>query len=428
MMFNSSFVYVNKKLNSFRQHQNRASITGYQQGETQLEDLRITCFLLKMLSANIFFRMYIGGYHFRNFSKETKYLDRETKHKIFAQYKKVFPNVLFCACYFFLRKVSEKMSLKSVLRKFIPPKIRFLRRVIRNGLFIKYCAESGRFRRDSKLRPADLPRYFSIVAIVKNETPYIAEWIEYHLLAGARRFFIYDNESTDNLRELLEPYIRDGIVEYIFFPGKRRQVAAYNDAIRRFKYESFWLAFIDIDEFLVPVEQETVPQFLRDFEDVPGIEINQVLYGSGGLRHKTEGLVMERFKSHSRLDAEINRGAKSIVNPRYVFYMATPHEAEYFDGNCGVDIHKKKNGVASVDRPALHDKIRINHYGVKSFDEFAARIALGKVYYLLNKGPVEDKFSIDEFYARDLNDIQNDPIMDTYIPLVKERLKQRKAR
>lgn len=61
----------------------------------------------------------------------------------------------------------------------------------------------------------------SFVAIVKNEAPYIIEWIEFHKLVGVDKFYIYDNESSDNLKELLQPYIKSGIVVYHSSPGKR---------------------------------------------------------------------------------------------------------------------------------------------------------------------------------------------------------------
>ena len=46
------------------------------------------------------------------------------------------------------------------------------------------------------------------VALVHNEAPYIAEWIDYHLLAGVDHFLIYDNDGNDNLKEILTHYIR----------------------------------------------------------------------------------------------------------------------------------------------------------------------------------------------------------------------------
>jgi len=312
----------------------------------------------------------------------------------------------------------KRIYFKHLIRKITPYKLRYFIRIIRNGRFREYIKGIKQFKNDRKYNVSDFPFYLSAAAIVKNETPYIAEWMEYHLLVGFQKFFIYDNESDDNLREYLEPYIKDGIVEYTYFPGKRQQLIAYNDAISRYKYSSFWIAFIDIDEFLVPVSAQTISEFLGEFEDTPGIEINQVMYGSGGHQTKTDGLVMERFKDHSLYDYPANRGVKSIVNPRYVFYMESAHMANYFNGERSVNTHKVKNTVPSLDRPALHEGIRRNHYACKSFEEFTARIDLGRVFS-------SGKLSVDEFYKRDRNEIKNDTIMDKYIQRVKNNIRLR---
>ncbi|MDR2717115.1 MAG: glycosyltransferase family 92 protein [Treponema sp.] len=312
----------------------------------------------------------------------------------------------------------KKGCFKYLIRKITPYKLRYFIRIIRNGRFREYITEIKQFKNDKNYIPSDFPLYLSIAAIVKNETPYIAEWIEYHLLVGVQKFFIYDNESTDNLREYLESYIKDGIVEYTYFSGKRQQLVAYNEIISRYKYSSFWIVFIDIDEFLVPILAETISEFLHDFEDIPGIEINQMLYGSSGHLKKTAGLVIERFKDHSPYDHPINRGVKSIVNPRYVFYMATAHVAEYYNGEHSVSTEKIKNIEGSLDRLSLHDKMRINHYGVKSLEEFTSRIDLGRT-----SSP--GKLPIKEFFNRDHNEIKNDAIMDKYIPIIKENLKKK---
>ena len=56
--------------------------------------------------------------------------------------------------------------------------------------------------------------YLSLALMIKNESKYIQEWIEYHLLVGVDKFYIYDNESTDDLKNILKVYIDQGIVEY----------------------------------------------------------------------------------------------------------------------------------------------------------------------------------------------------------------------
>ncbi len=46
--------------------------------------------------------------------------------------------------------------------------------------------------------PDNFKHEFAIAAIVKNEGRYLREWIEFHRLVGCTKFYIYDNNSTDN--------------------------------------------------------------------------------------------------------------------------------------------------------------------------------------------------------------------------------------
>ena len=74
------------------------------------------------------------------------------------------------------------------------------------------------------------PRYYlAICAIAKNEGPYFHEWIEWHRKQGVEKFYIYDNESTDGTREVLEPYIASGLADFTYFPGQKMPLAAHDD-------------------------------------------------------------------------------------------------------------------------------------------------------------------------------------------------------
>ena len=121
--------------------------------------------------------------------------------------------------------------------------------------------------------------YLAVCAIAKNEGPYFKEWIEWHRSQGVERFYIYDNESADCTREVLQPYIESGIVEYHYFPGRKRQLAAYDDCFERHRFDTRWIAVIDLDEFIVPVKDSSIPDFLHRFEDFAVVEINKAEIG-----------------------------------------------------------------------------------------------------------------------------------------------------
>jgi len=126
----------------------------------------------------------------------------------------------------------------------------------------------------------------SICAIIKNEAKYIKEWIEFHRLVGVGHFYLYNNNSSDNLNKVLLPYIKKGIVTLIYWPdfigevdedhthywSLSTQVTAFENAIQfRAAKKTKWLAILNVDEYLVPVEPYTMEELLKKYDAYPGI-------------------------------------------------------------------------------------------------------------------------------------------------------------
>ena len=158
----------------------------------------------------------------------------EYMKKTFWKYKACVWNFNFF--YFIKQKINNNTVIKIIEILLIPLGI------------LKDIFISLNFRNEKNIVFKD---YLSVVAIVKNEALYIEEWIEYHKLLGITRFYIYDNESTDGLKRVLNKYICNGEVIYKSYPGKTMQCFAYNDVINQYKYKTKYMAFIDIDEFIV---------------------------------------------------------------------------------------------------------------------------------------------------------------------------------
>lgn len=76
---------------------------------------------------------------------------------------------------------------------------------------------------------------YQLVAVteIKNESSYIEEWLEYHLLVGVEHFYVFDNESSDNITDVLRPYVEQGLVTYQSWPGKNQQKVIYNACLRK---------------------------------------------------------------------------------------------------------------------------------------------------------------------------------------------------
>lgn len=240
----------------------------------------------------------------------------------------------------------------------------------------------------------------SVCAIVKNEAPYIEEWLNYHMLVGVKRFYIYDNESTDNLKEVLAPYIAQGLVIYKYYPGEAKQMSAYNECIKEYKDMTEWLAFIDVDEFIIPTEKDNIPEFLKEFKNCPGVGINWISFDGNGYKKQPDGGVLENYtRVHYDDQFSSNHHIKSIVRPTMVEKYTNPHYAIYVDGENAVDengaelkgctycdVHPKAyTDVVSVN------KIRINHYYCKSEEEYKAKLARGRALIKGGKKQFSDK-------------------------------------
>ena len=186
----------------------------------------------------------------------------------------------------------------------------------------------------------------AIVAILKNESPYILEWIEFHHRLGVEKFYIYDNESTDDIVNVLSHYIDSGLVEYKYFPGKCRQLDAYNDAISNYKNLCKYMGFIDLDEFIIPADInesifDVVEKVLSLNYQFGGIGINWLIYGSAGHVTKPSGGVLENYLYRSDFRFVYNYHIKTVCNPRLVNKYVSPHYPIYKRGAFSVD----ENGV-----------------------------------------------------------------------------------
>ncbi len=248
----------------------------------------------------------------------------------------------------------------------------------------------------------------AVVAILKNEGAYLKEWLDYHLLAGVDHFYLYDNESPDNQAEVAAPYVEAGLVDYFHAPGKVMQMAAYNDAVKNFKFHCRYMAFIDLDEFIFPKTNqsivETLDEILSQNPNAAGVAINWQMFGSGG--QETADLsrgVLERFTQRAPVDWTPNNlgnaSVKTVANPRKINFLIYPHHANYFEGLHAVN----ENGKIVpnyLNNPVTVDKIVVNHYYTKSKDEFFQKIQRGRSDIPVNTYDMQifDRFDCNEVF------------------------------
>jgi len=218
--------------------------------------------------------------------------------------------------------------------------------------------------------------YLSLCLICKDENDYLAEWLDYHILAGVDRFYIYDNDSRVSLRQTLSDYMDKGWVVVVDIPGKAMQVYAYDHCLRQFGAQTRWLGFIDTDEFLVPKATDDLKELLKGYEEYGGVAVSSLFFGSGG--HKTRPahgqLASYLFRTHPTYSE--NTLIKSIVQPERVLRPASPHDFIYKENfQC---VNEQFLRVDNQKFPNYIEKIQLNHYSCRSESEIEEKLARGR--------------------------------------------------
>lgn len=256
----------------------------------------------------------------------------------------------------------------------------------------------------------------SICACVKNEGPYIEEWIEHHVLQGVEHFYLFNNDSTDDTAERLALYEKEGIVSMFPIQGQRMQQKAYKCAIKWKIIESEWCAFIDVDEFLFNPAFYKLTTLLEEYKDTSAVTAHWVFFGSNHMLEHSPELVTARFFRRAH---DIDQHCKSIVRVRDLLTI-------------GGDVHtfkvrgkiRNEHGVVLQEPYARSlypsaDLLRINHYHTKSRGEAFTRWKLPRADNGGNRATEE------HFAAHDRNEVV-DLLLSDRAPIVKAAIDARR--
>jgi len=230
----------------------------------------------------------------------------------------------------------------------------------------------------------------AIVLIVKNEARHIAEWARFHHSAGVSQFFVYDNACSDGTIEVLRASLPEDALTVISWAQPRfrtitgreihNQVLAYAHALMNFGRRFRWIAFIDVDEFLVPVTANSIPQAMEGLEGVAHVSLPWQMFGRGGHDTPPVGGVVANYLQRAADPFELTHGLnfKCLVDPARVTEV----------GVHGFAIDGRHEGVNDAGQPAAHAdrtkrafssraRLQLNHYYTRSNAELQAKIGRG---------------------------------------------------
>jgi O-antigen biosynthesis protein len=219
----------------------------------------------------------------------------------------------------------------------------------------------------------------AVCAIFKDEAPYLLEWLAFHKMIGVDLFFLYDNGSGDAGGDLIRQSSLARNVTLTEWPERPGQLSAYNHFRINHAQQFTWAAFIDIDEFIMPLAGSSIRDILmrKVYQPYAAILLQWLVFGPSGRDGRPDGLVIANYTRRLPQSANANRHVKTLVRTEHLLGIDhTPHAAECSGPTCNT--RGEEVLPFPIQPTECHDVMVINHYFTKSRQDWEFKRRRGR--------------------------------------------------
>ena len=158
-----------------------------------------------------------------------------------------------------------------------------MRRLRRIATEYASCLASLRPRKQHKL---------SVLALFKNESHALGEWVEHYVQEGASSIHLVNNNSDDDYLTPLRPWRNKGIVHLHQDSRQHAQRQIYNDYLQRLRSECEWLLVCDLDELIYARKpHHSIINYLEQLGRATScIHLPWKMFGSSGLKEQPKSI------------------------------------------------------------------------------------------------------------------------------------------
>lgn len=266
------------------------------------------------------------------------------------------------------------------------------------------------------------------LSMMKDEGPYVLEWVAHHLAVGFTDILVYTNDCSDGTDAMLQRLQELGLAhhrENRIPEGLRPQPSALNYAqAEPLVAQSDWLLVFDADEFLsISYGDGSLDGLISatKAQGANGIVITWRIFGSGGVQHWSREPVTEQYLMAAPQMWNKGWGVKTLfqfdpdhwklgihrpkIKNRWLD-TDWPQGVKWLNGSGRpMEDYFKFRGWRSIVRTVGYDWAQMNHYAVKSIDAYAMRKFRGNVNFK------KDKYNSDYWALQDRNEVRDDTML-----------------
>ncbi|MGB0927207.1 MAG: glycosyltransferase family 2 protein [Pikeienuella sp.] len=244
-----------------------------------------------------------------------------------------------------------------------------------------------------------------IISSMKNEGPYILEWIAYHQSIGVKSFLVYTNDCSDGTNEILDRLGEMGIVQRLDNPfkrdkGQKPQRGALNDAWEQpIAKTADWVLISDVDEFVnIHVGDGRMSDMIKTCNGPNVISLTWKFFGNGGIHEFEDKFITEQFLRAAPQfipKPRLGWGFKTMMHSSAPFGKFGVHRPLAYDearadevrwvngsGRRMPDFALDGNTWRSTKRSIGYDVATLNHYVLRSAESFLIKRERGRINHV----------------------------------------------
>ena len=243
----------------------------------------------------------------------------------------------------------------------------------------------------------------AIVTTMKNEGPFILEWLAYHQAIGVQDFLVYTNDCTDGTDDMFDLLQAKGILQHRENPFREMELKPQHAALQAAEDEPLmqnadWCICMDVDEFLnIKVGNGTLPELYEAVGDANMISCTWRLFGNSD-RHLFEDShtigQFERCAEEFSPKPHQAWGFKTLFRNIGIFKKMGVHrpkglrpqlwdQINWVNGS-GQPLPREeyRNAWRSTTETYGYDLVSLNHYAVRNAESFLVKRDRGRVNHV----------------------------------------------
>ncbi len=237
-----------------------------------------------------------------------------------------------------------------------------------------------------------------LISSMKNEGPFVLEWVAHHLVVGFDQIIVASNDCSDGTDRVLAALAEAGFIQHVenaVKAGEIPQHAGYAKIRKRFDIDSAdWLMVLDADEFLcVHLGEGRVADLTRfAAPEVDVIALNGMFFSAAPEVNWRAGRVCALFQTHIPVRHKANSALKTLTRAPLRFKEIHNHSLVNLKQKAALCVLWGDGTMTQTDpdlplwkqlrnsslKAVSHRLAQYNHYGIKTWDSFQVRALRGR--------------------------------------------------